>query len=130
MIQATCARLACRAFGLKMVFNVGQTMCAPDDDVHRSAQELPGFAVMVTGSLGWPAGHGDASRPHTSVPLHPAVERMLLVSPANGLILARLATHPPLSERIRRVYGRLLPPLRCQRDDRSRSRPAGLFQER
>lgn len=79
--------------GLEMVFNLGQTLCAPDDDGRRSAWALPGFAVMATGSLGW------------------------------------LATHPPLSERIRRVYGRPMPPLRRQRDDSAGSRPAGLFQE-
>jgi hypothetical protein len=54
---------------------------------------------------------------------------MLLVSPSDAAAAHWLATHPPLSERIRRVYGRPMPPLRRQQDDGARSRPAGLFQE-
>ena len=158
-------RLAGMVFGLEMVFNLGRTMCAPNDDGHRSALALPGFAVMAVGSLGWLAGRAlkaavsrqreflaDAravqftrskdglggvlrkvagqSHEAPASHLHPAVQHMLLVSPADGAAAPWLATHPPLSERIRRVYGRPMPPLRRQRDDGSRSRPAGLFQER
>ena len=161
-------RLAGMVFGLEMIFNLGRTMCAPDDDGRRSALALPGFAVMATGSLGWlagralkaavsrqrefladaravqftrskdglggvlrkVAGQGDAATHTSSGRLHPAVQHMLLVSPADGAATHWLATHPPLSERIRRVYGRPMPPLRRQRDDGVRTRPAGLFQER
>lgn len=161
-------RLAGMVFGLEMIFNLGQTLCAPDDEGHRTALALPGFAVMATGSLGWlagralkaavsrqrefladaravqftrskdglggvlrkVAGQGDAAAPTSGGRLHPAVQHMLLVSPADGATAHWLATHPPLSERIRRVYGRPMPPLRRQRDDGVRTRPAGLFQER
>ena len=161
-------RLAGMVFGLEMIFNLGQTLCAPDDDGRRSALALPGFAVMATGSLGWlagralkaavsrqrefladaravqftrnkdglggvlrkVAGQGDASAHPSTSRLHPAVQHMLLVSPTDAAAAHWLATHPPLSERIRRVYGRPMPPLRRQRDDGAGSRPAGLFQER
>jgi len=161
-------RLAGMVFGLEMIFNLGQSMCAPDDDGRRTALALPGFAVMATGSLGWLAGRalkaavsrqrefladaravqftrskdglggvlrkvaGEAdAQAHGAVGrLHPAVQHMLLVSPPEGAQTHWLATHPPLSERIRRVYGRPMPPLRRQRDDGARTRPAGLFQER
>ena len=76
------------------------------------------------------AGQGDAATHTASGRLHPAVQHMLLVSPAEEAATHWLATHPPLSERIRRVYGRPMPPLCCQRDDGVRTRPAGLFQER
>ncbi|MFM9902926.1 MAG: M48 family metalloprotease [Polaromonas sp.] len=161
-------RLAGMVFGLEMIFNLGQTLCAPNDDGRRSALALPGVAVMAVGSLGWlagralkaavsrqrefladaravqftrskdglggvlrkVAGRGDAAALTSGGRLHPAVQHMLLVSPADGAAAHWLATHPPLSERIRRVYGRPMPPLRQQRDDGDQTRPAGLFQER
>ena len=76
------------------------------------------------------AGQGDAATHNASGRLHPAVQHMLLVSPTDGAAVHWLATHPPLSERIRRVYGRPMPPLRRQRDGGVRTRPAGLFHER
>jgi Zn-dependent protease with chaperone function len=158
-------RLAGMVYGLEMIFNLGQTLCEPDDDGRRTALALPGFAVMATGSLGWLAGRAlkaavsrqrefladaravqftrskeglggvlrkvagqvDGSATRAAGRLHPAVQHMLLVSVADPTRSHWLATHPPLSERIRRVYGRPMPPLRRQRDDGALTRPAGIF---
>ena len=49
-------RLAGMVYGLEMIFNLGQSMCALDDNGNRSFLALPGFAIMTTGSLGWLAG--------------------------------------------------------------------------
>ena len=49
-------RLAGMVFGLEMIFNLGRSMCETDEDGHRSFMALPGFAIKVTGSLGWLAG--------------------------------------------------------------------------
>ena len=69
------------------------------------------------------AGQGAVSLPGA---LHPAVHHMLLVG-AQGSASARwLATHPPLSERIRRIYGRPMSALVPGRDDAS-TQPAALF---
>jgi len=135
-------RLAGMVFGLEMIFNLGSSMCEADDDGHRSALALPGFAIKATGSLGWLAGRalkaavsrqrefladaravqftrsrdglggvlrkvagqqpGAARTTHT---VHPSVQHMLLVHAADAN--ARwFDTHPPLAERIRRIYGR------------------------
>ena len=57
--------------------------------------------------------------------LHPAVHHMLLVGTATE---ARwFASHPPLAERIRRVYGRPMGALSARRDDEAATRPDALF---
>ena len=59
------------------------------------------------------AGEGAALSPRQ---LNPAVQHMLLVGAAGGDKAGWLAAHPPLSERIRRIYGRPMPPMPLQRD--------------
>ncbi len=55
--------------------------------------------------------------------LHPSVQHMMLVDERHE---ARwFATHPPLAERIRRIYGRSMPAL--QAEDRSMTRPDAIF---
>ncbi|MDB5868462.1 MAG: peptidase Ste24p [Polaromonas sp.] len=159
-------RLAGMVHGLEMVFNLGHSMCAPDDDGNRSFLALPGFAIMTTGSLGWLAGRAlkaAVSRQHefladaravqftrskdglggvlrkvagekaragghaesTVRALHPAVQHMLLVSAATQT--RWFASHPPLAERIRRIYGRPMAALSVMADDDSVTRPDALF---
>lgn len=129
-------RLAGMVSGLEMIFNLGNTMCEADDEGRRSFLALPGFAIKATGALGWLAGRvlkaavsrqreyladaravqftrskdglggvlrkamgqGGAGRA-----LHPSVQHMLLLGPEQS---RWLATHPPITERIRRIYGR------------------------
>jgi Zn-dependent protease with chaperone function len=128
-------RLAGMVSGLEMIFNLGRTMCEPDDNGSRSFMALPGFAIKGVGSLGWLAGRvlkaavsrqreyladaravqftrskdglggvlrkalgqGDGARL-----LHPSVQHMLLLGSDQA---SWLATHPPIAERIRRIYG-------------------------
>jgi Zn-dependent protease with chaperone function len=56
---------------------------------------------------------------------HPAVQHMLLV----GLSADTrwFASHPPLAERIRRIYGRSMDVLPTQRDDEMPTRPDAIF---
>ncbi len=159
-------RLAGMVFGLEMVFNLGASMCAADDEGHRSFLALPGLAIMATGSLGWLAGRAlkaavsrqreyladaravqftrskdglggvlrkVAGEPARGGPggaglspgLHPAVQHMLLVSVNTQ---ARwFASHPPLAERIRRIYGRPMAALAAWPDDLAPTRPDALF---
>ena len=57
--------------------------------------------------------------------MHPAVHHMLLVSASTR---ARwFAGHPPLAERIRRVYGRPMAALAARPDDQAATRPDALF---
>lgn len=159
-------RLAGMVYGLEMVFRLGQSMCAPDDDGRRSFLALPGFAILTTGSLGWLAGRAlkaavsrqrefladaravqftrskdglggvlrkvageERSRAYpgrTAPHLHPAVHHMLLVSAATRT--RWFASHPPLAERIRRIYGRPMAALSAQPpDDHAATRPDALF---
>ena len=130
-------RLAGMVSGLEMIFNLGSAMCEPGDR-GRSFMALPGLAIKATGSLGWLAGkalkaavsrqreyladaravqftrskdglggvlrkalgQGDAGRA-----MHPSVQHMLLLGPDQS---RWLATHPPITERIRRIYGRTM----------------------
>ncbi|UUZ71995.1 M48 family metalloprotease [Polaromonas sp. P1(28)-8] len=57
--------------------------------------------------------------------LHPAVQHMLLIN-ANPQT-RWFATHPPLSERICRIYGRPMAALPAQRDDEVATRPDAIF---
>ena len=141
-------RLAGMVFGLEMIFNLGSSMCEPDDNGRRSFLALPGFAIKATGLLGWLAGRflkaavsrqrefladaravqftrsrdglggvlrkaaGQAGVRAPSA--HPAVRHMLLVG-ASGQE-RWFASHPPLAERIRRIYGRPMAALPARLD--------------
>lgn len=60
----------------------------------------------------------------TSRSLHPAVQHMLLVGASPDA--QWLATHPPLGERIRRIYGRPMAAL-SPHDDEAATRPDAIF---
>ena len=56
-----------------------------------------------------PAGHGNANHQGLA---HPAVQHMLLVDlPDAGAMARWLDSHPTLADRVRRIYGRSMPPL-------------------
>jgi heat shock protein HtpX len=57
--------------------------------------------------------------------VHPAVQHMLLVS--LNADTRWFASHPPLAERIRRIYGRSMEALPTQRDDEMPTRPDAIF---
>lgn len=128
-------RLAGMVSGLEMIFNLGNTMCEADDEGHRSFLALPGFAIKACGSIGWLAGRvlkaavsrsreylADAravqftrskdglggvlrkalGQGGVARAMHPSVQHMLLLGPEQE---SWLATHPPITERIRRIYG-------------------------
>jgi heat shock protein HtpX len=155
-------RLAGMVFGLEMIFNLGSSMCETDEDGNRSFLALPGFAIKLTGSLGWLAGRAlkaavsrqrefladaravqftrsrdglggvlrkvagqQASSISSSRSPHPAVHHMLLV---NAAIDSRwFASHPPLAERIRRIYGRSMTALSPDADSEAATRPSAIF---
>lgn len=155
-------RLAGMVFGLEMIFNLGRSMCETDDDGKRSALALPGFAILVTGSLGWLAGRAlkaavsrqrefladaravqftrsrdglggvlrkvaaqQAAGISSQRSPHPAVHHMLLV---NAAVNSRwFASHPPLEERIRRIYGRSMTTLSPNASSEAVTRPSALF---
>ncbi|MDB5966607.1 MAG: peptidase Ste24p [Polaromonas sp.] len=153
-------RLAGMVLGLELVFNLGQSMCATDQNGRRSWLALPGVPILITGSLGWLAGRalkaaisrqrefladaravqftrsreglGGVLRKvageqlqgfwaHRS--LHPAVQHMLLVDARDDGHW--FASHPPLSERIRQIYGR--PMGAISPHDRQGGRPDTVF---
>lgn len=60
-----------------------------------------------------------------SAAMHPAVQHMLLVS-ANTQT-RWFASHPPLADRIRRIYGRPMGALAARPDDYAPTRPDALF---
>ena len=155
-------RLAGMVFGLEMIFNLGSSMCETNDDGKRSFLALPGFAIMVTGSLGWLAGRAlkaavsrqrefladaravqftrsrdglggvlrkvagqHAAGISSSRSPDPAVQHMLLV---NAAMDSRwFASHPPLVERIRRIYGRSMTALSPNADSEAVTRPSAIF---
>ena len=127
-------RLAGMVCGLEMIFNLGRSMCEGDQHGRRSFLALPGFAIMATGFLGWLAGRalkaaGEQARAARQPGgmehrLHPAVHHMLLVSAANQTHW--FESHPPLPERICRIYGRPMPVLHPQHYE-AVTRPDALF---
>ena len=143
-------RLAGMVSGLEMIFNMGTAMCEPGER-GRSFLALPGFAIKACGSLGWLAGQtlkaavsrqreflADAraiqftrskdglggvlrkalGQHSVSRAVHPSVQHMLLLGTQDG---HWLATHPPIAERIRRIYGRPMSALST--DDELPTRP-------
>lgn len=50
--------LAGMAFGLEMVFSLGQSMCERDEQGRLTVLAIPGFAIEAIGWLGWLAGEG------------------------------------------------------------------------
>jgi Zn-dependent protease with chaperone function len=152
-------RLAGMVFGLEMIFNMGTSMCEPDENGNRSFLALPGFAIKATGCLGWLAGRmlkaavsrqrefladaravqftrsrdglGGVLRKAAGDPgamrsLHPAVQHMLLLE-ANGSVRGSwFASHPPLAERIRRIYGRPMAALHGRSDDFAPTQPGAV----
>jgi heat shock protein HtpX len=139
-------RLAGMVSGLEMIFNLGNSMCATDENDHHSFLLLPGLAIKATGSLGWLAGRAlkaAVSRQREFLAdaravqftrsqdglggvlrkvagqgqavtraMHPAVQHMLLVG--DSARTAWFDSHPPLAERIRRIYGRNMPALSAE----------------
>lgn len=132
-------RLAGMVFGLEMIFNMGRSMCEPDEHGRRSALALPGLAIIACGALGWLAGRllkaavsrqrefladaravqftrskdglGGVLRKAAGQPvgldrLHSSVQHMLLLGSEQS---DWFASHPPIAERIRRIYGRPMP---------------------
>ena len=147
-------RLAGMVSGLEMIFNMGTAMCEPGER-GRSFLALPGFAIKACGSLGWLAGQtlkaavsrqreflADAraiqftrskdglggvlrkalGQNSVSRAVHPSVQHMLLLGTQDG---HWLATHPPIAERIRRIYGRPMSALST--DDELPTRPDVIF---
>ncbi len=155
-------RLAGMVAGLEMIFNLGRSMCALNGDGRRTILALPGFAIMVTGSLGWLAGRvlkaavsrqreyladaravqftrsrdglggvlrkaaGDEEtwQRQSDAPgpaMNSTVSHMLLVSGQTST--QWFATHPPLADRIRRIYGRPMSSLNARPADMAPTRP-------
>jgi heat shock protein HtpX len=69
--------------------------------------------------LGTPAGLA------TQRTLHPSVQHMLLIGP--NFDARWLASHPPLAERIRRIYGRSMPSLAPSQDGQPVTQPGAVF---
>ena len=87
----------------------------------RSKEGLGGVLRKVAGERARAERHPGSMMRH----LHPAVHHMLLVSAASQT--RWFASHPPLAERIRRIYGRPMAALSAQPDDHAVTRPDALF---
>lgn len=148
-------RLAGMVSGLEMIFNMGQSMCQLGDDGRRSFLALPGFAIKACGLMGWLAGRvlkaavsrqreylADAravqftrskdglggvlrkalGQGGADEPMHHSVQHMLLLGPEHE---RWLASHPPVAERIKRIYGRQMGALESQ--EATVTRPDAIF---
>jgi heat shock protein HtpX len=154
-------RLAGMVSGLEMIFNLGKRMCETGDDGRSSFLALPGFAIKVSGSLGWLAGRalkaavsrqrefladaravqftrskdglggvlrkvaGQQAEGYPARSMHPSVQHMLLVN--TGEQSQWFDTHPPLTERIRRIYGRPMAAVASRASDERPTRPDAIF---
>ena len=87
----------------------------------RSKEGLGGVLRKVAGLQA--AHHGPLESVQRS--LHPDVQHMLLVD--GGLQERWFASHPPLAERIRRMYGRPMAALPLRGDEEAPTRPDALF---
>ena len=87
----------------------------------RSKEGLGGVLRKVAGEQARAIAHPGSMVRH----LHPAVHHMLLVSAATQT--RWFASHPPLAERIRRIYGRPMPALSARPEDYAVTRPDALF---
>ncbi|ABM38933.1 M48 family metalloprotease [Polaromonas naphthalenivorans] len=87
----------------------------------RSKEGLGGVLRKAAGERASAARHHGSTAHH----LHPAVHHMLLVGAATQT--RWFESHPPLAERIRRIYGRPMPVLSAQPDDHAPTRPDALF---
>jgi heat shock protein HtpX len=87
----------------------------------RSKDGLGGVLRKVAGQQA--ASGADAGIRRRS--LQPALQHMLLVS--SHAEEHWFASHPPLAERIRRIYGRPMAALALRRDDEAVTRPAAIF---
>ena len=81
----------------------------------RSKDGLGGVLRKVASQQGDPM--------HEPRAFHPCVKHMLLIGPDGGAHW--FDSHPPLAERIRRIYGRPMPAMRL--DDGAPTRPTGVF---
>ncbi len=140
-------RLIGMVWGLRLLFDLGRGLTAPDARGRRHVGVLFGVALMAVGALGWLAGRGlqaAVSRQREFLADASAVKYTRQVAGLGGALrkiaeqqrtrgdrlaactgtLAHLflvssslgawwATHPPLAERIRRLYGRPMPELRA-----------------
>jgi heat shock protein HtpX len=140
-------RLAGMVFGLEMIYRMGQSLMAPDDQGRRRIGFVLGLAIMAVGWLGWLAGHalqaavsrqrefladaravqwtrnreslgrvlrkvlGQQVADASADLKHPTVQHMLLVSGESGWMGRWFDAHPPLVERIERIYGGRMPAL-------------------
>jgi Zn-dependent protease with chaperone function len=87
----------------------------------RSKDGLGGVLRKAAGEQAGAPAHSDGP----VRPLHPAVQHMLLVGASTQ---ARwFASHPPLAERIRRIYGRPMAALSARPDEHAATRPGALF---
>ena len=87
----------------------------------RSKEGLGGVLRKVAGEQAAAGSRGSAA----SSAMHPSVRHMLLVS-ANTQT-RWFASHPPLAERIRRIYGRPMAARAARPDDQAPTRPDALF---
>jgi Zn-dependent protease with chaperone function len=146
-------RLVGLVWGLQMVWGLGCSLWAPNEDGRRGPGALFGLGLMAVGSLGWAAGRllqAAVSRQREFLADASAVKYTRVVDGLGGalrkiadqqarhvaalhsghaaslahLLLAHRSaaagwralwhTHPPLSERLRRLYGREVLPLAAE----------------
>ena len=122
-------RLAGMVWGLEMLYRMGLSMVEPNEGGRRNPMAVPGVVVMAAGWLGHLAGRllqaaFTRSRDGIGNVLRKAeqdiaagqglkadigsnLQQLLLVS---SLPASWMSSHPPLAERIRRIYGRPMPP--------------------
>ena len=91
----------------------------------RSKEGLGGVLRKVAGEQAGTGGYPGRHRGGMQRPWHPAVQHMLLVGAERQT--EWFASHPPLAERIRRIYGRPMAQLPALADEHLPTRPDALF---